>query len=456
MPAYTKVKAWRLPVLTGLLIVSIGFVGCGGDAAKEESRNYCERGRTLGKQGKYHEAMVAFNRAVAANPENADAHNGLGHCYVLLGQDEMGERHLKAALRLQPDLVKTVKNLASLYHRQQRMKDAAILWEQLTEIRPSDAEAWSHLSTAYMSEHQIEKALVAAKRALDLAPNNPTVVVNYASMQKGLMNFDEAEQCYRKVVDMSPPDEQVRSLAITGLFDVYFLQGDYSKAKVVGLKAKELFPNDFKVYYNLALLHEKLGENDHAAKYHEEAMRRAPGNVEMLVRSGDFFSRIGDQDRAESIYRRAIDIDPKFVKAYLPLITAGIEDGHDLAETEKLCEKALSFADQYEKPRVLDQMSVLKRKRGDLDAAIRYGAEAIDGLPKGDKVGEAMVRTHLAATYKAKGDLALTKRELEAALALSPPEAILKEIETVASDLPPEWAPDLSNSEPQQSQGGSN
>jgi tetratricopeptide (TPR) repeat protein len=270
------------------------------------------------------------------------------------------------------------------------------------------------------------------------------------------MNFDEAEQHYRRVVDMSPPDEQVRALAITGLFDVYFLRGDYSKAKVIGLKAKEEFPKDFRVHYNLALLHEKINENQSAAEYYEEAMKCAPNNPALFVAAGDFFSQIGNQNRANEIYHKAIDVDPKFVNAYLRLIASFLERGGDLAEAERLCEKALSFAAQYEKSRLLDQMAVVKLKTGDFNTAIKYCNEALGSLTEHDKIGEATIRVHLAETYKAKGDLALTKTELEAALVLSPPESLLKEIEIIASDLPPEWVPNLGSSEPSQGPGGSN
>jgi len=443
-----QAETWRFVALVGLLTMLVGLLGCAG-GANEESRNHYERGRALGRQGSYQEAMAAFNEAIAADPKNAEAHNGLGFCHLLLGQEEQAERSLKEALRLQPDLSKAVRNLASLYHRQERMKEAIPLWEQLTETKSNDAEAWSYLSTACMSEGQIEKALVAAKRALDCAPNNPTVIVNYANMQKELMRFDEAEQHYRSLVDMDPPpNKQVRELAATGLFDVYYLQGDYSKAKVVGLKAKEKFPKNFRIWYNLALLHEKINENNSAAEYYEEAMKCAPNNPAMLVASGDFFSRIGNRDRADAIYRKAIYVDPKFAKAYLRLIASGIEQGSGLAEMERLCVKALSFASQFERPKLLDQLAVVKRMLGDFDAAIKHSHEAMNSLPGRDKIGEASIRAHLAETYKAKGELALMKTELEAALALSPPESLLKEIEKIASDLPPEWVPNLGNSEP--------
>jgi len=442
-------------VLACVLAVGLVLSGCAGEGS-EQSRKYSELGRTLGKQGKYHEALDAFNKSIAADPKNAEAHNGLGFCYVLLGQEQKGEQELKEALRLKPGLTKALRNLASVYQRQNRTKEAVPLLEQITDASPGDAKYWSFLMTAYMGEHQIEKALVAGKRSLDLAPNDPTVVVNYANMQKQLTKLDEAEQYYRKVVDMNPADKQVSSLAITGLFDVYYLQGQYSKAKVIALKAQKDFPNDFAVYYNLAMLYEKLNESDLAGQNYDKAMALASDNAVLLVRSGEFYNRIGKGKRAEEIYRKAIEVDPRSVDAYLHLIENAITTGEGVAEAEGYCEKALSFANQYEKPKLLDQMAVLKRRLGDLDASIKYCEDALASLPKKDKVGEAAIRVHLAETYREQGKFALTKKELEAALALSPPESLLKEIETVASKLPPQWAPNLGDTEPKSSEKSSN
>lgn len=455
MLSHKEAKVWCCAVLACLIAAVLALWGCAGEGS-EQSRKYYELGRTLGKQGKYHEALDAFNKSIAADPKNAEAHNGLGLCYVLLGQEQKGEQELKEALRLRPGLTKAVRNLASLYQRQNRTKEAVPLLEQITDASPGDAKSWSFLMTAYMGEHQIEKALVAGKRALDLAPDDPTVIVNYANMQKQLTKLDEAEQYYRKVVDMNPADKEVSSLAITGLFDVYFLQGQYSKAKVVALKAKKGFPDNFAVYCNLAMLYEKLNENDSAGQNYDKAMELAPMNAVLLVRAGEFYDRIGKGKRAEEIYRKAIEVDPKSVDAHLHLIENAIKTGEGLAEAEGYCEKALSFANQYEKPKLLDQMAVLKRSLGDLDASIKYCEDALESLQKKDKVGEAAIRVHLAETYREQEKFALTKKELEAALALSPPEPLLKEIEAVASKLPPLWVPNLGGTEPKSSKKSSN
>ncbi|MBN1592327.1 MAG: tetratricopeptide repeat protein [Candidatus Coatesbacteria bacterium] len=451
-----KVSDWRIPVLMASFICLIALAGCGGGVSTEESARLCEMGRALGKEGKLQEAMVQFEKSIEADPKNALAHNGLGFCYLLLGQEDKAEPYLKKALELHPDLTKALLNLASMYHRQQKMKEAIPLWERLTEIDPNNATAWTHLSTAYMIDNQIEKALVTSKRAMELAPNDPEVLLNYASMQKALMKFDEAEKTYRKVVDMSPPQDQLRQLAMTGLLDIYTLQGEYPKAKVIGLMAREQFPSDYKIAYSLGLLHEKMGEKEEATKYHEEALRLAPDNPELLTSTANFFNRIGDRDRANSLYRKAIDADPAFIKAYIALISAGIEDGDDLDATESLAEKGLKAANEFERTRLLDQMSVIKRLKGELDAAIEFAKEAMAGVPENDKFGMAMTKVHLAEAYKAKKDFASTKAELEDALKLSPPEEILKEIELIAADLPPEWTPNLAIAEQEQSQDGSN
>ncbi|MCD6327403.1 tetratricopeptide repeat protein [bacterium] len=423
-------------ILLALLLLTL--IGC---ADSQEARKQYEKGRQLGKQGRTDEAIALFNKAIEVDPNYAEAHNGLGFAYLLKGEDDMGEREIKEALRLKPDFSKAIRNLAILYLRQKRMNEAMPLWKQLTEIKPDDAKAWSYLSAVYMSVRQIEKALVASKRALELSPNDPGILLNNASICTQLVKLDEAEQFYKRLVEMMPPDDSIRKKSFLGLFDVYFLQGDSPKARVIALKAKEQFPDDSEVYYRFGLLNERLEKNEQAAKDFEKAMALDPVNAALMNKVATFYTSIGKSDRSTEIYRKCIETAPRYMNAYIGLASLAIERKEGLDEAESVVEKALSFADSSQRPRLLDQMSFLKRLQGDLESAMKYANEAFDCIPKGDKLSEAAIRIHRAQIHKANGDMASVKADLESALRLDPPEALIEEIERVASDLPPEWTP---------------
>lgn len=436
-----------------LVFVLLGPVGCG---PSEESREQYELGRRLGQEGKLDEAIAAFKQSIAADPKNPDGHNGLGYACLLLHREQDAEKHFKEALRLQPDHSKALRHLATLYQRQERMEEAIPLWEKLTEIDPYDAQSWSYLSSAYFATFQIEKALVASKRAIGISPNDPAVIVNHANMQKHLTKLDEAEKYYKKVVDMKSPDKQIRLLSLTGLFDVYFLQGENAKAKVLALQAEEEFPDDYRIAYNLAVLYERLGDEVNAERYYNRTSELSSGNAAVLSQAAKFFHKTNKIGRAKELFKDAIKANPEYIEAYLGLMDLLMEQSDGLTEAEELGKTALSHADDLKTPRVLDSLATVKRLQKDYEASLEYSEKALEQVRKGDLQSEAMLRLNRSRTLKEKGDFASAKSELEAILALGPPENIMKMIELVASELPSEWVPDLGAVEQQGSQEGSN
>ena len=56
------------------------------------------------KAGDWQRAIVAFNAALKAEPDNPDYHNGLGYAYRKSNQLEPSFRHYRIALRINPEL----------------------------------------------------------------------------------------------------------------------------------------------------------------------------------------------------------------------------------------------------------------------------------------------------------------------------------------------------------------
>ena len=56
------------------------------------------------RSGDWQRAIVNFNAALKAEPDNAEFHNGLGYAYRKAGQFDASFRHYRQALRLNPEL----------------------------------------------------------------------------------------------------------------------------------------------------------------------------------------------------------------------------------------------------------------------------------------------------------------------------------------------------------------
>ena len=58
-------------------------------------------------------------------------------------------------------------------------REAIYRWQRAVEIDPTYAEAYNDLAIAYEHEGELDKARQAYEKALQLAPNNPTIKQNY-------------------------------------------------------------------------------------------------------------------------------------------------------------------------------------------------------------------------------------------------------------------------------------
>ena len=67
------------------------------------------------KAGDWQRAIVSFNAALKAEPDNPDFHNGLGYAYRKAGQLDASFRHYRIALRINPDLKSAHEYIGEAY-----------------------------------------------------------------------------------------------------------------------------------------------------------------------------------------------------------------------------------------------------------------------------------------------------------------------------------------------------
>ncbi|MGE5645667.1 MAG: tetratricopeptide repeat protein [Acidobacteriota bacterium] len=81
-------------------------------------------GRVLLKQNKPDEALPFLRRAVAAGPDNAQAHEELGKAYSSLGRIDAAQRELEKAIELGPKVARFHFTLGQLYRKAGMMEKA--------------------------------------------------------------------------------------------------------------------------------------------------------------------------------------------------------------------------------------------------------------------------------------------------------------------------------------------
>jgi len=120
-------------------------------------------------EGRYKEAAEQFTKIIQIAPRNAVAFGNLGGIYVFLNNTPKAVEMLKKSLELDPDYV-TYSNLAAVYYKEGRYKEAARTYEKIIELNNKDYRMWGYLAWSYyFTPDERNKAQEANQRAISLA-----------------------------------------------------------------------------------------------------------------------------------------------------------------------------------------------------------------------------------------------------------------------------------------------
>ena len=89
-------------------------------------------------QGKYKDAIAAYQKAIELNPNYTNAYNSLGWSYLLQGEFELAKANFEQAIQLDPAGRSPVLNLGLVYARQGQQDEAIGKWQQGLALLETD------------------------------------------------------------------------------------------------------------------------------------------------------------------------------------------------------------------------------------------------------------------------------------------------------------------------------
>lgn len=95
-------------------------------------------GDVYARQGDMQKAIEEFSKAIAINPNYADAWHNLAHTYDQIGRIDEALKNYQKALEINPNLWQSYQNMASIYFNQEKYDLAKESIQKALEINPSD------------------------------------------------------------------------------------------------------------------------------------------------------------------------------------------------------------------------------------------------------------------------------------------------------------------------------
>jgi tetratricopeptide (TPR) repeat protein len=155
-------------------------------------------------QAKFGNAEVAFARAVALNPGDAESYNNLGEA---LGELKQYPRALEAftkAINLDQKLLKAKYNQAVSYDRMRNFRYSEFVFRNLIKNNPRYSLAFDGLAVTLSKAGRAKEAITFHEQAIALDPREPSYYYNYAISYLMMGNTAKAIEQRDKLKTLDP------------------------------------------------------------------------------------------------------------------------------------------------------------------------------------------------------------------------------------------------------------
>ena len=129
-------------------------------------------GVALKQMGKINEALVATQKPVQLEPQDAEAHYNLGIMLKELGRLDEAEASYTQAITLKPDYAEAHNNLGNTLKELGRLDEAETCYRKAITSKPNYTEAHNNLAGLLTKLNKLEEAEIFFKKAIELKPDH--------------------------------------------------------------------------------------------------------------------------------------------------------------------------------------------------------------------------------------------------------------------------------------------
>jgi tetratricopeptide (TPR) repeat protein len=224
------------------------------------------KGISLSETHKYEEALNAFNRALAINPECLSAWVDRGTTFALLGKDQEAVAACDKALELDPNNAEVLGNKGAFLDSLGRYDEALIADECSLLVNPKNPFVLRNKGFTLAGLEKLDEALAAIDESLELEPNNTRALLKKGVILGQLDRNEEASTIFEKVIQIDP--RNAGGWADKGIS--LSKMGKDEEAVAAFDRALDIEPNNAIIWRNKAVILNGLGRRAEA----EECFKR--------------------------------------------------------------------------------------------------------------------------------------------------------------------------------------
>lgn len=289
-------------------------------------------GYILGQQGDTSSALPHLERAAALRPESAEVHFNYGAALWYSGQKQKAISELKTSVRLDPSAAASYALLGMAQRAESNWAEARVNLQRALALAPTTAATFVDLGIVFLGQNQIQGSLAQFEAGLNA---NSTVP---------MPDWDGAISALRKTLLKSSDAAELHNML--GLM----LGRKGSPSNEVLAEFREALrqrPNYAEAHNNIGLVLAQNGEDEKATAEFREAVRIRPDFADAHANLGAVLT-LTDVEEAIVELEKAVSLDPGLIKAQFNLAEAyGNSPSHGVAKQIEQLRKIISVAPDF-------------------------------------------------------------------------------------------------------------
>jgi tetratricopeptide (TPR) repeat protein len=307
------------------------------------------RGLAYVRMGKYNEALADYTRVIELNPDDPDAYDDRGRVYMIIKDYDEAIADLTRALEIDPTYIPSLSQRALIYQGTDRYAEALEDYEILLELSPTaehyydrglayldmelygkalddflvategtpeSANYWNGLTMAYFRLMDIENALKASNRAIELDPSFALALEWRAFIYYSIDDYGECVTDYTALLAMEgpsredPPSWMRRGVCYDALGQGEEAVRDYEKA--IALETRESYALTYRgvAYRSQEQYSEAISSFNHSIELNDTYDYA-------WMQRGVVYYELGEYEKALDDYNQAVELNPDRTLTYL-------------------------------------------------------------------------------------------------------------------------------------------
>ena len=283
------------------------------------------------RAGRLIEAERLYRLVCAADPGDARAFHLLGVVAHQLRRADAVDL-VARAVALEPDFAEAHNDHGVILAARGKVEEAVAPFEKALALKPSYVEARGNLGAALRQLGRLDEAVRHFELALATAPGSPVAHVNLAMALRQQGRLSEAVNHYGKALALQPGLADVHMSLAATLQEL----GRLDEALAHCERAATLRPQSAGAHNNLGNALRELGRNAAAITQYDRALAIDPNFVMAHYNRGVAMRRQGDIAQARAGFERACALDPDFLEAEFAACIAELpvlyRDASEIAE----------------------------------------------------------------------------------------------------------------------------